>query len=249
MRKKTKPSFKDRPSNNEHLLQIEKRYNAFINSSEYGIWRFESAVPIPINLPESDIIRSIFENGILVECNQSYAQMHSYSKPEDIIGAPLLKFVRQNDPQLITIFKNFIHSGFRLTNVEYHRHSDNAPEMVFIINLFGVIEDNYLVQTWGVQRDISRQIRFQEQIQSLSAQIEQFSQISADIITITDENKLFRRISDAIVEITGWGTQLDPQRLVECGIERVIAKPFQVDQIGTLVSECIQLAYSPSGEK
>ncbi|MDO9549016.1 MAG: PAS domain S-box protein, partial [Candidatus Marinimicrobia bacterium] len=331
MQKKTKTAFTDPQSAREHLHRLENRYNAFLNSSEDGIWCFESAIPIPINLPATDIIRSIFENGILVECNQAYAQMHSYSKPEDIIGAPLLKFVRQNDPQLITIFKNFIQSRYRLTNVEFHRHRENESEKIFIISLFGVIENDCLIQAWGVQRDItaqtrtqekikrselryrnifdyafdaifietfdgsiqavnkrasemlgytrdeflkmnirqlipesyhdkltdlnlrikndgiaivrsknhhkngqmidveicakllsedeqdfvqvfvrdiSQQVRFREQIQSLSAQIEQFSQISADIITITDQSELFRRISDAIAEISDFSRVL-----------------------------------------
>ncbi|MBU4446874.1 response regulator, partial [bacterium] len=44
-----------------------------------------------------------------------------------------------------------------------------------------------------------------------------------------------------VVMITGWGTQLDPERIASCGIDRVIAKPFQVDQIEELVSVCFNL--------
>ena len=204
VQKKPKPSFKDQRSNNEHLLQIEKRYNAFINSSEDGIWCFESAIPIPINLPETDIIRSIFENGILVECNQAYVRMRSYSDPEDILGKPLLKFVRQNDPQLITIFKNFIQSGYRLTNVEYHGHGDNAPEMVFIINLFGVIEDKCLVQTWGVQRDITAQTRTQEKIKRSEVRYRNIFDYAFDAIFIETLDGSIHAVNKRASEMLGY---------------------------------------------
>jgi len=316
---------------NEQYRQLERRYNALIKNSDDGIWCFESSVPIPISLPTEDIVRQIFQNSVLIECNQSYAKMHSFNDIADMVGKPLRSFIYQSEKQYHILLKNLVENGFHLTNVEFHRHRENEPEKIFIINLFGVIENNCLVQAWGVQRDItdqmrtqekikrsetrfrnifdyafdaifietfngsiqavnrratemlgytkdeflnmnirqlipesyhdklpdlnfhikkdgvaivqsknchkngqlidveicakllseydqefvqvfvrdiSQQVRFQEQIQSLSAQIEQFSQISADIITITDENELFRRISEAIVEISDFSRVL-----------------------------------------
>ena len=182
--------------------EVEKRYNAFINNSEDGIWCYESTVPIPIDQPDSTIIDKIFIQGVLVECNNVFAKMHSFKSVDDIIGMPLKHFLDKNVPENISIIKSFIQNDFRLSNMEYHRTAENGVENIYIINLFGVVENNNLVQTWGIQRDITAQMHAREKIQSLSAQIERFSQISADIITITDEKELFRRISDAIVEIS-----------------------------------------------
>ncbi len=41
--------------------------------------------------------------------------------------------------------------------------------------------------------------------------------------------------------VQAWCTQLDPERIASCDIDRVIAKPFQVDQINELVSVCFNL--------
>jgi len=331
MRKNTETFYKNPQLNNEQLQRLEKRCNVFINSCDDGIWCVEYTLPVSINQPEQQIIREIFENGTLLECNPAFARMYSDSNAEAISGAPLLQFISPENPQHLAILSNFIKSGFHLTNVEYRMHGKGGREKVYLVSLLGVIENNSLVQTWGVQRDITAQVQaqeklknsenryhnlfdyafdaiyietldgeilevnkratemlgytkseflkmnirqlipetdfsglqdlqskikndglvilrsknrhkdghlidveicakllgedkrkliqvfvrnisqhvlFREQIQSLSAQIEQFSQISADIITITDEKELFRRISDAIVDISDYSRVL-----------------------------------------
>lgn len=42
-----------------------------------------------------------------------------------------------------------------------------------------------------------------------------------------------------VVLLTGWGTQLDDNQIQNSGIDRIISKPFQVNQILRLISECI----------
>lgn len=315
----------------DRLLKIEQRYTAFVNNISDGVWCFETDHPLPITLPEVKIIRNILDKGILVDCNLAFAKMHQHNSVNDLIGTPLHSFISSSEPQTRMILKNFIRGGFRLNNIEYRHPSKTGQERVYILNLYGIIENDCLVQAWGIQRDITNQYRaqeklkksenryrnifdyafdailiesldgqifavnkratemlgysqaeflnmtihqlipedfktklpnltdrlkaegvvvfqaqnihkdghlidveictkllseeehnlaqvfvrdisqqkfFQEQIQSLSAQIEQFSRISADIITITDEKELFQRISNAIVEISDFSRVL-----------------------------------------
>ncbi|MFQ6618213.1 MAG: response regulator, partial [Fidelibacterota bacterium] len=44
----------------------------------------------------------------------------------------------------------------------------------------------------------------------------------------------------AVVMITGWGTQLDKKKMKECGVDRVIAKPFQINQILSVICDCLK---------
>jgi len=57
-------------------------------------------------------------------------------------------------------------------------------------------------------KDITERKRAENQIRLLTAQIEQFSRISADILTIADDKKLFKTISTAIVEISDFSRVL-----------------------------------------
>jgi CheY-like chemotaxis protein len=44
-----------------------------------------------------------------------------------------------------------------------------------------------------------------------------------------------------VVMITGWGVELDREKLNESGIDLVISKPFNFDQVVGLVSEAMEL--------
>ena len=39
--------------------------------------------------------------------------------------------------------------------------------------------------------------------------------------------RYFRPLYTPVVMITGWGAQVDPERLKQSGVDRVLAKPFQ----------------------
>jgi CheY-like chemotaxis protein len=44
-----------------------------------------------------------------------------------------------------------------------------------------------------------------------------------------------------IAIITGWGMELDREKMKESGVDRVISKPFQFDRVLRLVSEALEL--------
>jgi FixJ family two-component response regulator len=44
-----------------------------------------------------------------------------------------------------------------------------------------------------------------------------------------------------IVMITGWGMELNREKMNESGIDLIVSKPFQFDQVVELVSEAMDL--------
>jgi FixJ family two-component response regulator len=44
-----------------------------------------------------------------------------------------------------------------------------------------------------------------------------------------------------VAMITGWGVELDREKLNESGIDLIISKPFNFDQVIDLVSEAMEL--------
>ncbi|RKY54198.1 MAG: hypothetical protein DRP89_05230, partial [Candidatus Neomarinimicrobiota bacterium] len=65
-----------------------------------------------------------------------------------------------------------------------------------------------VVGSLGIMQDITERKQAEVQIKALTNQIEQFSRISADILTIEDDKELFRKISSAIVEISDFSRVL-----------------------------------------
>jgi len=44
-----------------------------------------------------------------------------------------------------------------------------------------------------------------------------------------------------IILMTGWAAELDAKKMREAGIDRAIAKPFDVDQVIQLISEALAI--------
>src|SRR5690606_10949608 len=61
----------ERKEAGQRLEQAVARYRLFVEQSTEGIWRFEVDDPIPLTLPEDEVIAAIFERGWLAECNQA----------------------------------------------------------------------------------------------------------------------------------------------------------------------------------
>lgn len=192
----------------DKFSQLERRYRAFMDNTAEGIWCFEAAEPIPVNLPEDEMIRRIYATGFLVECNDAMAKMYGFDKKEDLIGARLEYLLVPSDERNIEYLKSFIRSGFRLVDGESHKPDTHGNSKIFLNNFIGIIENDRLVQAWGTQRDITEQKQSEERIKSLTVQLEQFSQISADIIAIKNDKEQFRKICDAVVEISDYNRLL-----------------------------------------
>ncbi|MCG2715289.1 MAG: PAS domain S-box protein, partial [Candidatus Marinimicrobia bacterium] len=146
----------------DEFSQFERRYRAFMDNTDEGIWCFETAEPIPVNLPEDEIIRRIYAAGFLVECNDAMAKMHGFDKKEDLIGARLEDLLVPSDERNIEYLKSFIRSGFCLVGGESHEPDTYGNLKTFLNNFIGIIENDQLVQAWGTQRDITEQKRSEE---------------------------------------------------------------------------------------
>jgi len=70
-----------------------------------------------------------------------------------------------------------------------------------------------------------------------------FTDLGMPRISGWDVGKAIKQINPAvpIAMITGWGLELDKKKMTESGIDLVITKPFDLDQVVRLVSEAIKL--------
>src|SRR5579863_64250 len=66
------------------------------------------------------------------------------------------------DPQNIEMTRQFVRSGFRLTDHESHEIDVHGNPKVFLNSTIGTVENGMLVRTWGIQRDITEKVRLEE---------------------------------------------------------------------------------------
>ncbi|RMG46508.1 MAG: PAS domain S-box protein [Acidobacteria bacterium] len=170
----------------EQLARSEERFRAFIENSSEGIWCFEAAEPIPIDLDEREIIDRIYATGRLVECNDTMARMYGRTRGEELLGIPLRDLLPPDDERNIDYLRRFIRCGFRLTDAESYERDVRGNLRVFLNNLIGIVENGCLVRAWGTQRDITEQKKMQEALRRSEAQYRNLVEASPEIIFTLD---------------------------------------------------------------
>ena len=147
------------------LEASEQRYRTFMQLANEGIWCYEAAEPIPIDLPEEEQIELMFTRGYLAECNPAYARMYGYDNPEELVGKKLGERVISDNPQNREMLRFFIRNGYRMELVESVDRDHEGKERYILNSVVGVVENGSLVRAWGVQIDITELRRLQKELE------------------------------------------------------------------------------------
>lgn len=192
----------------EKLEAGEERYAAFIHQSSEAIWRFETAIPLPIDLPEDQLIVEFFSKGFLAECNDQMAKLYGFEEASDLAGTPLADFISASDSSKLDYFRGFIKAGFKLENVETNETDRQGNPKIFLNNLLGIVENNKLIRVWGTQRDITEHRLAQQKASDLLQQSENFFKSlisdSLDGIIVLDKQNRITYAAESITNVLGF---------------------------------------------
>ncbi len=153
----------------EELRESEERYRTFIGQSTEGIWRFELQEPLPTDLPEKEQIERFYEHGYLAECNDAMARMYGFERAEEIVGAKLTELLPRSIPENVEYLRAAVRSGYRLTDAESRKVDGDGNVTYFLNNFTGIVEDGYLVRTWGTQRDVTESKEAERKVREMEA--------------------------------------------------------------------------------
>jgi len=147
----------------------EERYRAFIAQSTEGVWRVEVPVPVPIDVPEDEMLNAMFTEAFVAECNDALARMYGSPAAAEVVGAPLEQILPR-DAQNEAFLRAFVRGGFRLTDAEIRVPDRSGAVHVFVCSVVGVVDRGRFVRAWGTQRDVTERRRA-ELIQAATYQI------------------------------------------------------------------------------
>jgi PAS domain S-box-containing protein len=152
----------ERDQAEESLRVREENYRLFVAQSSEGIFREEMDPPVATGLPEDELIHRILHDSYIGECNDALARMYGLERGEELVGKHLGEMVRPENPHHIVIARDYIRSGFRLLEREFHEVDVQGNPKVFLHSMIGTIENGRLVRTWGIQRDITEKASLEE---------------------------------------------------------------------------------------
>jgi PAS domain S-box-containing protein len=152
----------ERKQAEEAMRRSEENYRMFVSQSSEGIFRQDTDAPIPVNLPEDELIHHILHDSYLAECNNALAAMYGLASGEELRGKRLTEMLVADDPRNIELAQEFIRSGFRVLDRESHEVDIHGNPKVFLNSMIGTVENGMLVRTWGIQRDITEKVKSEE---------------------------------------------------------------------------------------
>ncbi|MCI0448632.1 MAG: PAS domain S-box protein [Chlorobi bacterium] len=189
----------ERKETEKALRNSEERYRAFVKQSTEGIWRFEFLEPISTALPVDEQIKLIFKFGYLAECNDVFAKMFGYDSVNEVVGARIGELMSDSDPKNIEYLKNCILSGYKVDNVESAEKDKHGNTKIFINNLVGIVENEFLVRLWGTQRDITESKKAQEELHRIQFRLA----------------TLLNNLPDVVLYETGSGNEFYSENIVD----------------------------------
>ncbi len=145
----------------EDLLRREEDYRLFVAQSSEGIFREELDVPLPVDLPQDELIQQILDGSYMAECNDAMARMHGFTSGVELLGKRLTGMLLPGDPRNVEMTREYVRSGFRVLDRESHELDVHGSRKIFRNSLIGIIENGKLVRTWGIQRDVTEQLRLE----------------------------------------------------------------------------------------
>ncbi|MBZ5534625.1 MAG: PAS domain S-box protein [Acidobacteriia bacterium] len=192
----------ERRRTEEALRQSEERYRVFVRQSSEGIWRFEAQSPIPLHLSVDEQIELFFRNGYLAECNDVMAQLYGFSTAQEMIGTRLSVLLPRSDARNVRTLREFIRSGYRLSEAETLELAKDGKPRIFINNFVGIIEQGSLVRVWGTQRDITAQKQAEEALRESEERYRRLVELSPEAIVVHCENR-FVFLNSAAMRLFG----------------------------------------------
>jgi two-component system, cell cycle sensor histidine kinase and response regulator CckA len=148
------------------LRDSEARYRMFLAQSSEGIYRIEYAPPVPCHLPVGEQLEMGLKNGYMAECNDAMAKIYGRCSAEDLIGKPLSEFLVLRDPMTRGFMESFIGSGYQITDQESREVDAHGQRKILRSTMMGTLIDGHWVRTWGISRDVTERMHFEEQLRN-----------------------------------------------------------------------------------
>ncbi|MGH1484608.1 MAG: sensor domain-containing protein [Cellvibrionaceae bacterium] len=179
-----------------NLQQSEARYRAFVENSQDAIWRFDISPPIPVDWPKVAITEAILQRAKLGDCNYIFAKVYGADSPEKLKGLTL-KETGSRTYAMDT--EAFVAGDFRLNTQEIVWKTRSGDSICLQTSANGTIENNELVEIWGVTRDTTERRRYVDRLEY---------QATHDILTGLPNRVKLQSVVNATIEAKKEGESL-----------------------------------------
>ena len=183
----------------EKLLKIieekEKRFQAYMHNALEAIWRIDLQPPLPLDIPQDQMVERIFNDALITEANDAMARMYGLKEGRDVIGQKLRVFMSPGIAHNVQAMSTFVRENFSVKNAITHERLNDGTTGMFINNTMPHFHDGTLVYFWGSSLEVTELIETQEMLKQSNKELAQknlalqelISQINLDKESLKDQ--------------------------------------------------------------
>jgi len=221
----------------ETLSRREEDYRQFVARSSEGIFREELLEPIPVGLPEEEVVARIRQDSSIAECNDVLAKMYGFDNAQEMTGKKLGDMLVPDDADNLAMMVDFVRGGFRVLD-RYSREIDQHGNLkIFRNSMSGIVKDGKLVRTWGIQSDVTERVHLEEAhrraeraLKESESHFRSLFEQASDGIFIANAEGRYIDVNSAGAEMLGYTREEILQRTIAD-----IVVPQDVERIATEV--------------
>lgn len=161
----------------EEIKLAENRYHTFIDNSNELIYRVGFREPIDTRLPVDEQCRLIEKHGYFAEWNTTLKTTFNLTD-EQMASLPLQQSCSLFDPDNRDGMRNFIESGYRVSDADVSFRDADGKEIITVMNLAGIVDDNQLLDVWGIDTIITERVIAERALQESKTRLSEAQAIA-----------------------------------------------------------------------
>ena len=185
----------------DELKRSEQNYRNFIIHASEGIYRVDITEPIPIDLPDEEIVALIDERSVVGDVNVALAKMYGLT-PQDLIGERVKPFAPDYGQRVLLA----IRAENLLVDNQETIDLDKDGNPLYLSESFSVtVENGYLTRVWGAQRDITAKKKAEQKLRESEKHYRMLFETAQDAILVADPSTgMILDCNSKAEELTGW---------------------------------------------
>lgn len=188
------------------IEESEMRYKMFVKQSTEGIWRVELKEAMHIYMPIEQMIAHCAEHAYIAECNDSFARTYGFENAAEIIGNPLSMILPEHNPLNMNYLIRFFKNGFRVQDEISYEPDKAGNQLIFVNNMIGVIEGDYISRAWGTQRNITSQKKAEQNLIESENHLKAIINTDPECIKLLDREGIILEMNPAGLAMIGAST-------------------------------------------
>ncbi|MFB2897013.1 GAF domain-containing protein [Aerosakkonemataceae cyanobacterium BLCC-F50] len=139
----------------DKLAESEERFRTLFEYSSEGFNYVEFDPPYSVTLPIEEQCELYRRNLRVIRVNPAFAAMYGVENPDDLMGLKIADFHIENSEKNVAFIRAIVENGYRARNIETEEIDKHGKLRYFLNSGAIAIKDNYVVNGWGTQVDIT----------------------------------------------------------------------------------------------